>query len=113
MNKSITSVVQGGMFNVKLTGPGHVCISTRDDPLVMSVKPGFPVHSDPKNTVAWSSNLSVSLNSDGLYFLSWFHTHTVKFKALFGRSSGEEFQMKFDGDGFVLVQPVEEDFANE
>ena len=26
----------------------------------------------------------------------------------FGRGSGESIQMKFDGDGFVVVQPYEE-----
>lgn len=44
----------------------------------------------------WSDTLTVSATTD------------IKFKAVLGRSSGEEFQMKFEGKGFVLVQPVEQ-----
>jgi uncharacterized protein (AIM24 family) len=33
---------------------------------------------------------------------------SVSFKSLLGRGSGEEFQMKFSGDGWVLIQPYEE-----
>ena len=31
-----------------------------------------------------------------------------EWKTFFGRGSGESIQMKFDGDGFVVVQPFEE-----
>ena len=32
----------------------------------------------------------------------------VSFKGLLGRGSGEEFQMMFQGEGWVLIQPYEE-----
>jgi uncharacterized protein (AIM24 family) len=32
----------------------------------------------------------------------------VSLKTFLGRGSGESFQMMFNGDGFVVVQPYEE-----
>jgi uncharacterized protein (AIM24 family) len=32
----------------------------------------------------------------------------LSFRTFLGRGSGESFQMKFEGDGFVVVQPYEE-----
>ena len=32
----------------------------------------------------------------------------VSFKTFLGRGSGETFQMEFDGEGFVVIQPYEE-----
>jgi uncharacterized protein (AIM24 family) len=32
----------------------------------------------------------------------------VSLKSFFGRGSGESVQMKFEGQGFVVVQPFEE-----
>jgi uncharacterized protein (AIM24 family) len=51
---------------------------------------------DPNSTVAWSANLSPELKTD------------ITMKALLGRGGGETFQMMFQGDGFVVVQPFEE-----
>jgi len=34
----------------------------------------------------------------------------ISFKTFFGRGSGESFQMKFQGDGFVVIQPYEESY---
>lgn len=44
----------------------------------------------------WSGNLTPEFKTD------------VSLKTFFGRGSGESFQMKFDGDGWVVVQPYEE-----
>lgn len=60
------------------------------------VTPDAPVFTDPNATVAWSGNLSPELKTN------------VSFKSLIGRGSGEEFQMKFSGNGWVLIQPYEE-----
>jgi uncharacterized protein (AIM24 family) len=32
----------------------------------------------------------------------------ISFKTFLGRGSGDSFQMKFEGDGFIVVQPYEE-----
>ena len=96
MMKRITGMLAGGLFNVKLSGTGMVAITTHFDPLALRVRPDRPVITDPNATVAWSGSLSPTLKTD------------VSLKTFFGRGSGESIQMKFEGEGFVLVQPFEE-----
>ncbi len=47
-------------------------------------------------TVAWSGTLTPELVTD------------VSIGTLFGRGSGESLQMRFAGEGWVVVQPYEE-----
>ena len=96
MMKKLTAMVAGGLFNVRLEGTGMVAISTHFEPLTLMVKPGEPVRTDPNATVAWSGNLTPEFKTD------------VSLKTFLGRGSGESFQMEFNGDGFVVVQPFEE-----
>jgi len=100
MMKKLSSIVSGGLFNVKLQGQGFVAILSHGMPLTLMVAPGYPpVFTDPQATVAWSGDLVPDFRSD------------VGLKTLIGRGSGETFQMKFDGSrgqGFVVVQPHEE-----
>ncbi|MDZ4171170.1 MAG: AIM24 family protein [Methanobacteriaceae archaeon] len=86
----------GNLFNIKLQGTGMVAITTHYTPLTLIVTPERPVYTDPNATVAWSENLKPEIKTD------------INLKSLTGRGSGEEFQMKFQGDGFVVVQPFEE-----
>jgi uncharacterized protein (AIM24 family) len=60
------------------------------------VTPGEPVYTDPNATVAWSGNLQPQLKMD------------ASLRSLMGRGGGETYQMVFQGDGFVVVQPYEE-----
>ena len=96
MLKSIAGVMAGGLFQVKLSGTGHIAITTHGHPLTLLVTPDAPVFTDPNATVAWSGNLTPELKTN------------VSLKSLIGRGSGEEFQMKFSGNGWVLIQPYEE-----
>jgi uncharacterized protein (AIM24 family) len=64
--------------------------------MTLPVKPGYAVCTDPNATVAWSGNLYPELKTD------------ISFKTFFGRGSGESLQMKFQGEGFVVLQPFEE-----
>lgn len=96
MLKSVAGMMSGGLFQVKLTGTGHVAITTHGHPLTLLVTANNPVFTDPNATVAWSGNLSPELKTN------------VSLKSLIGRGSGEEFQMKFSGEGWVLIQPYEE-----
>ena len=90
---SVGGAQAGGLTNVFLEGPGMVAITTHGDPMVLAP----PVKTDPDATVAWSSNLSPSISSDRSISDS------------IGQSSGETYQMAFDGQqGFVVVQPYEE-----
>lgn len=101
MMKSVAGMVGGGLFQVSLSGKGYAAITTHGDPITLLVKPGKPVFTDPNATVAWSGNLNPSIKTD------------ISIKTLIGRGSGESFQMKFEGDGWVIVQPYEEVYKDE
>ena len=94
--RRIAGMLAGGLFNVRLWGHGMVAITTYYDPRTLIVKPGEPVFTDPNATVVWSGGLQPEIKTD------------IQFKTFIGRGSGESLQMKFDGDGFVVVQPFEE-----
>jgi uncharacterized protein (AIM24 family) len=88
---SISGAVSGGLTNVYLTGPGTVALSTHGDPLVLTP----PVKTDPNATVAWDGDLSPSVAMNKTFEV--------------GQTSEEGVQMEFtDSDGFVVVQPYEE-----
>lgn len=96
MMRKLSAIASGGLFNVRLSGKGVVAITTHHRPLTFVVKPGEPVFTDPQATVAWSGTLEPEYKTD------------IQFKTIMGRGSGESFQMKFQGSGFVVVQPYEE-----
>lgn len=96
LQRKLTAMMAGGLFNVRLQGTGMVAICTHYEPLTLLVKPGQPVITDPNATIAWSGTLTPEFKTD------------VSFKTFLGRGSGESIQMYFDGDGFVVVQPFEE-----
>ena len=96
MLKKVAGMMSGGLFNVELSGTGLIAITSHYEPMTLRVTPDSPVLTDPNATIAWSANLSPQFKSD------------VSFKTFLGRASGESFQMLFEGDGFVVVQPYEE-----
>lgn len=96
MMKSVAGIMGGGLFQVRLSGTGHIAITTHGEPLTLLVKPGQPVFTDPNATVAWSGNLTPVIKTD------------ISLKTFIGRGSGESFQMMFEGDGWVIIQPYEE-----
>jgi len=89
-------MMAGGLFSLKLSGTGYVAITTHGKPLALGVGPGYPLFTDPNATVAWSDGLKTTVKAD------------VNLKTLIGRASGETLQMRFDGQGFVIMQPYEE-----
>lgn len=99
MMKKVSAMLAGGLFNIRVEGNGMFALTTHYDPLTLQVTPGNPVRTDPNATVAWSGSLSPEFKSD------------VSFKTFLGRGSGESIQMEFAGDGFVVVQPYEERYA--
>ncbi|MCK9151939.1 AIM24 family protein [Methanobacterium alcaliphilum] len=101
MAKGSGSSLTGKLFTMKLQGSGMVAITTHYTPMTLIVTPDRPVYTDPNATVAWSGNLAPEIKTD------------ISFKSITGRGSGEEFQMKFQGDGFVVVQPFEEVYKVE
>lgn len=96
MMKRVAGMMAGGLFNVQLSGSGLIAITSHYNPMTLRVTPGSPVLTDPNATIAWSANLEPKFKSD------------ISLKTFLGRSSGETFQMQFEGDGFVVVQPYEE-----
>ncbi|MEC2056636.1 AIM24 family protein [Peribacillus psychrosaccharolyticus] len=99
--RKIAGVLAGGLFNVKVEGTGMVAFTTHYEPLTLLVEPGDAVYTDPNATVAWSGHLTPDFVTD------------VSLKTFFGRGSGESVQMKFEGSGFVVVQPFEEVYFSE
>jgi uncharacterized protein (AIM24 family) len=96
LTRKIAGMLAGGLFNILISGTGLLAITTHFDPLVLIVKPGSPVFTDPNATVAWSGNLQPAIKTD------------IQLKTFFGRGSGESLQMHFEGNGFVVIQPFEE-----
>ncbi len=94
--KRLSALLAGGIFNVKLSGEGVVAVTTHFDPIRIKVTPGKPVYTDPHSTVAWTGNLVPTIRSD------------IDVQTMIGRSSGETFQICFDGQGDVLIQPFQE-----
>lgn len=96
--KKVAGIAAGGLFNIHLTGSGHIAITSHGKPIALEVTPNRPIYTDPNATIAWTGNLSPELHTD------------LQLKSFFGRGSGESFQMKFSTDthGIVIVQPYEE-----
>ena len=94
--KKLSAMLAGGLFNVRLSGEGMVVITSHYEPLVLMVTSQQPVMTDPNATIAWSGSLTPEFCTD------------ISLKTFFGRGSGESIQMKFQGDGFVVIQPFEE-----
>ncbi len=94
--KKISTVLAGGLTNIRLEGTGMVAITSHHQPLALRVTPEKPVITDPNATVAWSGSLEPELKTD------------VSVKTFLGRGSGESIQMRFRGNGFVVIQPFEE-----
>lgn len=100
MMKSIAGVVGGGLFNVKIQGTGMVAITSHGDPITLLVTPQTPISTDANATVAWSGSLEPEIKTD----LGW--------RNLIGRGTGEGIQLSFKGNGWVVLQPYEETYAN-
>lgn len=96
MMKKMSAMLAGGLFNIRLEGSGMVAFTTHYDPITLVVTPDQPVITDPNATVAWSGSLQPEIKTD------------VSFKTFLGRGSGESIQTRFQGNGFVVIQPYEE-----
>jgi uncharacterized protein (AIM24 family) len=96
MMRRVAGMASGGLFNIRVSGPGMVAITTHYNPITLRVTPGQPVFTDPNATVAWSGDLTPGIHTD------------ISFKTLIGRGSGESIQLRFEGNGWVVLQPYEE-----
>ena len=96
MQRRIAGMAAGGLFSVRVQGHGMVAILSHGKPLTLRVSPHEPLFTDPNATIAWSGNLQPQLRMDS------------SLRSMIGRGGGETYQMVFQGDGFVVVQPYEE-----
>lgn len=96
MMKRMAGMAAGGLFNMQIQGTGRIAITTHFDPISLAVTPDQPIFTDPNATIAWSSSLKPEIKTD------------ITLKSLFGRGSGESFQLAFKGQGWVVLQPYEE-----
>ena len=96
MLRKMAAMLSGGLFNARFEGSGMLAITSHYDPLALRVTSHTPIFTDPNATIAWSGSLEPEFQTD------------ISFRTFLGRGSGESLQMKFQGDGFVVVQPFEE-----
>jgi uncharacterized protein (AIM24 family) len=101
MMRRVSGMLAGGLFNIRLSGSGLVAITTHYDPVTLRVTTGAPLFTDPNATVAWSGSLSPDIHTD------------ISMKTLIGRGSGESVQLRFSGDGWVVLQPYEEVYMQQ
>jgi len=90
------SAATGGVSAVKLSGTGSLVIATHGDQTVIPVTAGKDLRTDPLGIVAWTEGLEPKLTVDA----SWWK--------VLGFGGEESIQMRFSGDGDVVVQPSED-----
>ncbi len=92
-----------GMWTVQLQGSGYLALICKGEPLTLQVSPDQPTFTDPNATVAWSEGLTPGIHMDA---------NLTSIKGLLGSRHGELFQLAFQGNGYVIVQPSEEVVAS-
>ncbi|MFW6113801.1 MAG: AIM24 family protein [Actinomycetota bacterium] len=98
--KGAAGMMSGGLWTVQLSGTGYLALICKGDPLTLEVTPEQPTFTDPNATVAWSQDLAAQIHVDA---------NLSSLKGLLGSRHGELFQLMFQGNGYVLVQPSEEE----
>jgi uncharacterized protein (AIM24 family) len=86
-----------GLFTTTVEGVGQAALTSHGPAVVLRVTAGTPLQVDPGAYVAHTGNLRQHFQTG----ISW--------RAAIGESSGESFQIRFEGDGLVYVQPSERD----
>ncbi len=84
-----------GLFTTTVEGSGQAAIMSDGPAVVLRVSAQYPLSVDPGAYVAHTGDLRQSFQSG------------VNFRTLIGEGSGEAFQIRFEGEGLVYVQPSE------
>lgn len=84
-----------GLFTTTVEGTGQAAIMSDGTAVVLRVSAQYPLFVDPGAYIAHQGNLQQHLQSG------------VNFRTLIGEGSGESFQIRFEGEGLVYVQPSE------
>ncbi|MGQ9536944.1 MAG: AIM24 family protein [Actinomycetota bacterium] len=99
MIKGAAGMMAGGLWTVELQGTGYLALISKGEPMTLKVTPDQPVFTDPNATIAWSQSLNPTVHMDA---------NLTSLKGIFGSIHGEFFQLAFQGEGYVVVQPSEE-----
>ncbi|GAA0474490.1 AIM24 family protein [Streptomyces sp. NPDC046215] len=84
-----------GLFTTTVEGTGQAAIMSAGTAIVLRVTPAMPLQVDPGAYIAHTGKLKQHFQSG------------VNFRTVIGEGSGEAFQIRFEGDGLVYVQPSE------
>lgn len=84
-----------GLFTTTVEGSGQAALISDGTPVVLRVTHGTPLQVDPGAYVAHQGDLRQNFQTG------------VNFRTLLGEGGGEAFQIRFEGDGLVWVQPSE------
>ncbi|MGW7050871.1 AIM24 family protein [Streptomyces sp. NPDC054887] len=84
-----------GLFTTTVEGTGQAAIMSDGPAVVLRVSAQYPLQVDPGAYIAHQGNLQQHFQSG------------VNFRTLIGEGSGEAFQIRFEGEGLVYVQPSE------
>ncbi|MEV6673950.1 AIM24 family protein [Streptomyces sp. NPDC051162] len=84
-----------GLFTTTVEGTGQAAIMSDGSAVVLRVAPDMPLQVDPGAYIAHTGRLKQHFQSG------------VNFRTFMGEGSGEAFQIRFEGDGLVYVQPSE------
>lgn len=84
-----------GLFTTTVEGSGQAAILSDGTAIVLRVTPQMPLQVDPGAYIAHTGRLRQHFQSG------------VNFRTFIGEGSGEAFQIRFEGEGLVYVQPSE------
>ncbi|MEU7132440.1 AIM24 family protein [Streptomyces sp. NPDC046261] len=84
-----------GLFTTTVEGSGQAAILSGGTAIVLRVTPQMPLQVDPGAYIAHTGRLKQHFQSG------------VNFRTFIGEGSGEAFQIRFEGEGLVYVQPSE------
>lgn len=84
-----------GLFTTTVEGTGRAALLSTGPAVLLRVSQGAPLQVDPGAYVGHQGELRQSFQSG------------VNFRTVMGEGSGESFQIRFEGEGLVYVQPSE------
>ncbi|MFE2373150.1 AIM24 family protein [Streptomyces sp. NPDC059398] len=84
-----------GLFTTTVEGTGQAAVMSDGPAVVLRVSPQYPLLVDPGAYIAHTGDLRQHFQTG------------VSFRTFMGEGSGESFQIRFEGEGLVYVQPSE------
>jgi uncharacterized protein (AIM24 family) len=84
-----------GLFTTTVEGHGQAALMSDGPAVVLRVSAQYPLNVDPGAYIAHQGNLRQQFQTG------------VNWRTIMGEGGGEAFQIRFEGDGLVYVQPSE------